>query len=433
MSIISTIVIIVFSLQINQGVARYYNELENQKQMQVYTSSVALFSLISFGLFTVVAFVFLHQIASYINLNESDTVFAIVSVFLNALFYLSQNQLSWKIKPVQEMISSLAYNLFTIGFTIYFLVVKKEGIAGIFIAQSIGASVGILIAFANTKSDFGFYFSKEVLKKLLFFSIPLIPGALAIFVYMLTDRICIKEMLGLDELGIYSVGNKIATILSFAGIGISSALSPLIFKHYKEAETPDKIALLFRIFSTFSFILLAFISFYAESIIRIMTNELYLDAVLIIPFLLYAIFLNSLTLFFHGLLFANKTMKISLIAISAGVLNLILNIIFIPEFGIIAAAAATLVSFGLNFILLFKFSQKEYPIKVSLLPLTIVTLFFFSTLFLMYYFDFGQVGKTLVFSMCSIIAVSLILKKDDYRYVKQKLKAIRGNYDTESK
>jgi O-antigen/teichoic acid export membrane protein len=426
MSIISTIVIIVFSLQINQAVARYYNELESQKQMQEYTSTVAIFSLISFGLFTVGAFIFLPQISAYVNLKESEAAFAIVSVSLNALFYLSQNQLSWKIKPVQEMISSLVYNFFTIGFTIYFLVVAREGVVGIFKAQSIGAFAGILIAVANTKSDFGFYFSKEVLKKLLFFSMPLVPGALAIFVYMLTDRICIKEMLGMDELGVYSVGNKIASILSFAGIGISSALSPLIFKHYKEVETPDKIALLYRIFATFSFILLAFLSFFAEPIIRVMTNEQYLSAVPIIPFLLYAVFLNSLTLFFHGLLFANKTAKISVIAISAGVLNLVLNIIFIPEFGILAAAAATLVSYGLNFILLFKFSQKEYPIKVTLIPLAVVTIIFFSALFLMYYFEWREIGIGIVFILCSGIAALLIMKKRDYLYLKQKLQTLNG-------
>ena len=427
MSIISTMVIILFTFQIGQGVARYYNELQDQKQIQIYTSTVIYFSIASFGVFTILFILFLPQVSYYLSLTESETVFAIASITLNGLFYMSQNQLRWKIKPVQEMISSLTYNLCTIGFTIYFIVLLEEGITGIFKAQCIGALIGMIVAFVFSRSDYGLYFSKQVLTKLLSFSLPLLPGAMSIFVYMFTDRICIKEMLGLDELGVYSVGSKIATILTFAGIGVSTAISPLIYKHYKEGETPDKIALLFRIFCGLSFILVAFLSFFADVVIQTMTNELYAAAVPIIPFLLYAVFLNSLTLFSPGLSIAKKTSRRSIIAMVAGILNLILNILLIPYFGIVAAAIATFVSFGLNFILLFKFAQKEYPINVSLVPLGITSIVFFCAVFLIQYLELPLFASLTGFVFCSAVGLLLIMKKEDLIFVKQKIRGVIKN------
>lgn len=421
MSIISTIVIILFTFQIGQGVARYYNELRNQKHTQIYTSSVAFFSILSFTLFTVICLVFLHQIAHYINLNQYETLIAILSISLNGLFYLSQNQLAWKIKPLQEMFSSLTYNLVTIGCTIYFLVYLEDGIVGVFKAQCIGAILGTLVGVFFTRNDYGWYFSFRVLKKLFQFSLPLLPGALSIFIYNFTDRICIKEMLGLDELGVYSVGNKIATILTFTGIGVSAALSPLIYKHYKEKETPEKIALLFRVFSSLSFLAMIFLAFLAEPIIKVMTNADYSAAISIIPFLLFAIYLNSLTFFFPGLSIGKKTSKISLIATTAGVINLILNIVLIPHYGILAAAMVTCISFGINFYLLHFYGQKEYPINVSLKPLLFVSLFYFFVLWIIHFFELSFYFNLLGLVSCVGVSLAVLLKKKDIKYIKERI------------
>lgn len=424
MSIISTMVIILFTFQIGQGVARYYSELRNQKHIQIYTSTVAYFSLISFGLFSLVSVLFLSKISNYLNLSESTALFALLSIALNGLFYLSQNQLTWKIKPFQEMISSLTYNIITIGLTIYFMVYKNEGVKGVFMAQCVGASLGMLVAYFYSRRDYSTYFSAVVLKKLLRFSLPLMPGALAIFIYMFTDRICIKELLGLEELGVFSVGNKIASILTFSGIGVSAALTPLIYRHFKEKETPEKIALMFRLFSSLSFILLFFLAFFAQSITEIMTNSDYSEAVIIIPFLLYAIYLNSLTFFFPGLSIAKKTSKISFIATLAGAVNLILNIALIPYFGILVAAMVTCVSFGLNFILLYYYSQKEYPINVTLVPHLIVSILFFGIIFIINYFELPEYLNFFGFLVCSIASLQFILKKKDVSYIKQKIVGI---------
>lgn len=425
-SLLSTIVIILFTFQLGQGVARYYNELTTQAEIRIYSSTIAFFVLASFVMYLVISFLCIGSISSYVGLSVNTTAVSLVSVAMNGLFYLSQNQLAWKIKPIQEIISGLVYNLTTIGLTIYFLVWQNAGVFGIFVAQSAGAFAGIVLGYFFTARDYGFHFSFPVLKKLLLFSMPLIPGALSIFIFTFSDRICIKEMLDMNELGVYSVGNKIATILTFTSLGVSAALSPLIYKHYKETETPQKIAMLFRIFSALSFMVLAFISFFSKEIILIMTNEKYLAAAQVVPFLLVAIYLNSFVPFFPGLYIGKKTILISIIAVCTGVLNVALNIWLIPDYGITAAAAVTALSFGLNFLLLYYFSQRQFRIYASVIPTLFIIIVFFSVLYVLQYFGLHGFYNIIGFVFCVGLGLVLVLKRSDYRFMKEKFFYVIG-------
>ena len=296
----------------------------------------------------------------------------------------------------------------------------NTGILGIFIAQIAGSVAGICAGYLFTPRDYGFYFSWPVLKKLLVFSMPLIPGALIIFIFTFSDLICIKEMLDMNELGVYSVGNKIASILTFTSLGVSAALSPLIYKHYKEPDTPQKIAMLFRIFSSLSFVVLAFISFFSSDIILLMANENYSNAANVIPFLLVAIYLNSFVPFFPGLYIGKKTFLISIIAVCTGILNVVLNIWLIPENGIVAASAVTAFSFGLNFLLLYFFSQRQFRINASVIPTLIIIISLLALLYLFGFYHLSRIWYVLGFVTCTLLCFLLVLKKSDYRFLKEK-------------
>ncbi|MBK6525536.1 MAG: oligosaccharide flippase family protein [Crocinitomicaceae bacterium] len=126
-SIISTLAIVLFSLQINEGVSRYYNELKNQKIIRIYTSTVAFFCISCFSVFLITSLLFTSTFSKFYGLDHDTTIAASWSIFLNAIFYLSQSQLHWKLKPIQEAVSGLTYNFSAIGLSILFLVFYDLG------------------------------------------------------------------------------------------------------------------------------------------------------------------------------------------------------------------------------------------------------------------------------------------------------------------
>lgn len=366
-SVLSTFAIVIFSLQIQEGVGRYYNELSSASEIRIYTSTVAYFVLSSFSGFFMLTLVFANQLSSLISVNSELLVLAAASISLNGIFYFSQNQLTWKILPLKQMICALVYNLTTISLTILLVLKFKYGIESIFISQIIGAFIGTSLGWFFTRQDFGIVFSPIVLKKLLHFSLPMVPNAIGIYVFLIIDRFCIEHFVGLEQLGLYSFSLKMASILSIVHLGMSTALAPLIYKHYKESDTPQKINSIFRYFSFLSFLAIAFIGIFSLQLTHFLAGRSgYENAILYVPILLITLQFASLNQFFPGLIIAKKTKIISVISIGTGILNLAINLLLIPNIGILGACIAGIISTTLNLILIRHFASKEYYIPLSM-------------------------------------------------------------------
>ncbi|MBK8926565.1 MAG: oligosaccharide flippase family protein [Crocinitomicaceae bacterium] len=416
-SIISTIVIMAFSFQINEGVARYYNELKDQESIQIYTSSVAYFCLLTFAIFLGLSFLFNTTLSTFYGVDGETTKWASLSIFLNALFYFSQNQLTWKLKPTQEAISALSYNLSAILLSIVLLVQYDFGVKGIMIAQCIASVIGIICALFFTYNDFKFKFSFKVIIKLLSFSMPLIPRALSIFLFLYTDQFCVKQILGLKEFGVFSVGIKIASILVIVNLGFAAAISPLIYKHYKEKDTPIKIGVIFRYFCFLSVLVISGLSFFAEPIILIFTEGNYSSAAICVPFLATSIFFSSILQFFPGLVLSKKTWLLSVITGFCCVLNLILNLLFVPDYGILGSAIVTSTCFSINFYFIYHYSQKEYWVDASLYSIFGILVIFFSLMLISSVFNLSIYSKVFFFVITTIFGYFLLLRKTDKSFI----------------
>ncbi len=432
-SILSTFTIVLFSLQLQEGVGRYYNELSSRHEIRTYTSTVAIFALCSFGLFLVLTILFADYLGPVFNLNYRATILAMASISLNGIFYFSQNQLSWKIQPFKQMVCALVYNLSTILITILLALKLQFGIESIFIGQVVGAVLGITLGWFFARKDLSFSFSFVVLKKLLTFSLPLIPNAIGIYLFIIVDRLCIEYYLGLEKLGIYSFASKIGSVLLVVNLGMSTALSPLVYKHYKESGTPEKMAMIFRYFTWTSFVAIILISLFSSPIVEFLAGrEGYEEAIYYVPFILISVYFSSLTQFYPGLIIAKKTKMVSTISVSSGLMNLVLNFLLIPYYGIIGACIATVISSAFNILLFQHFSSKEYPvpIRLALVFFILGLIGFVSYLSLAY--NYGLLINLVFFIGLVTFTTILFVKKSDLVKALDFLKGLKSKRKFES-
>jgi O-antigen/teichoic acid export membrane protein len=91
-----------------------------------------------------------------------------------------------------------------------------------------------------------------------------------------------------------------------------------------------------------------------------LTTPLYLSAWIVIPVIAGAILFSNMYIFMPGMDIAKKTKYITLINVTAGIMNITLNFLLVPFMGIMGAAVATLCSSVIMFILYAYFSQKFY-------------------------------------------------------------------------
>ncbi|MBS3945447.1 MAG: polysaccharide biosynthesis C-terminal domain-containing protein, partial [Melioribacter sp.] len=160
------------------------------------------------------------------------------------------------------------------------------------------------------------------------------------------------------------IAYRIAGIVNmFLILPFNQAMLPSAFKEYNKPESRRYLS---KLMTYMCFVTIwggLAISVFSEEIILILGNKNYIAANTYIPFIVLAYVLSAMrNVASNGLLFAEKTFIVALITILAGLLNIILNILFIPVYGTIAAAYTTLISFAVFYIVTYLIADRYYKI-----------------------------------------------------------------------
>ena len=83
------------------------------------------------------------------------------------------------------------------------------------------------------------------LRAMLRFSAPLVPAGLAVFISLYINRFALNHFGSLEDVGHFGIGSRIAGLVALLILGIQAALTPLVYQHYREPQTPGQIARLF--------------------------------------------------------------------------------------------------------------------------------------------------------------------------------------------
>ena len=210
------------------------------------------------------------------------------------------------------------------------------------------------------------------LKEYLSFGLPTVPGNLSNWVVNSSDRYVIALFLGTAYVGYYSPGYTLGNTISMFTAPLSFMLPAVLSKHYDEGNLNDVKTVLS--YSLKYFLALAIpsavgLSLLSKSLLTVLsTPEIAAQGYLITPFLAFGGLLFGLYAIITQILVLEKKTGITgTIWILAAVLNLGLNIIFVPKIGIAGAAATTLVAYSLAFILAayYSFKYLEFPVDVS--------------------------------------------------------------------
>jgi len=363
--VIGTIVNLTIALEISQGIARYYQDAKTDKEKKEYTSSAFWFTVLAYSLFLFFSFVY-SDIFTFWLLNDGGKknifLLAVFAITTNGIFYFTQNQLKWEIKPKNSVIVMTVYFFLLASVSVYLLVAKGLKVESVFIGQITGNMIAFLVAIFYSRKSYGFIFCNSKFKEMVSYSAPLVLSSIGVFVATYIDRIAIKDLLGLEELGIYGVAYRFAAVAGLVIIGFQQSLTPLIFKNYKKKKTPSDISKIFNVFIIFALIVIVASILFAKEIAVVFTSVAFYNSASLITILIMAVFFSNMYIFSPGISLAKKTKLIAVIAISSAILNTILNYTLIPVIGLSGAAYATLISAVCAFLLHQALSNKYYPI-----------------------------------------------------------------------
>lgn len=201
-------------------------------------------------------------------------------------------------------------------------------------------------------------------KKVLKISLFLFPASYSLMIIQSSDYLIIEKFIGLEDLGIYSFSYSLAGVVS----GLSMAItffwySSAVYANKKQLE--KLINLILRL-SLIALILLIFGYYIFIDLVIELINPEYKSANDIIMILIVGFFIGVINQIYQGIMYADGNEKAILIDTSLiALINLVLNLVFIPTYGIKFAAFSTSLSFLLLFILRTIYLYKNYSKSIK--------------------------------------------------------------------
>ena len=262
----------------------------------------------------------------------------------------------------QYAINNILLFLVTATISIILAYVLNWGLIGMVIGLLIGSIASL--AYSTYMLRFSFQLAVDIkkLKEMLKFSIPLVPSGMAIFFTAYTSRLMINHYLSLTEVGIYGIGFRVASVVILLISGFNRALMPLVYKNYKEQDTPIQLTKVFRLFIGLSLLFFVGLSIFSSELIIILTTPDYYESSKIVILLVPGVLLSQMYIFSPGLAIAKKTHYIMWINIGSALISIFANWSLIKYYGYIGAAFATLITYLIIFIVRMRISQKYYYI-----------------------------------------------------------------------
>lgn len=257
------------------------------------------------------------------------------------IIYMRQSLLS-KMNSIVEVLSTVVNILLTLPL----LIIWDLGV----IARlwgNVGASLFIFLAmtiYFVKKGILVLRFDKILLRAALVFSIPLIPSLASKWINMLSDRLILAQYTDMTDVGLYSLAANIAMVILMIQTSMSGVLEPVSISGlvYDKENTKKKIA----DFSLLMWIVMivanlgAFL--FAKDLVTLFAAKSYESSYIYIPILGFTFVVGGQYRFFSYILqFHKRTGIISIATVSSAIANVVMNIIFIPMYGAIAAPFAT--------------------------------------------------------------------------------------------
>lgn len=268
-------------------------------------------------------------------------------------------------------------------------------------------------------------FSVNNWKRTLQVQLPVLPHSLSLTILSSSDRIMISSIVGIAQAAIYSVAYSAGYVVNVFKNSIVDALRPWL---YQKIKSKDYLVIRKTVNTVMILVMLISIVFtaFAPEIIYIMAPREYHDAIYVIPPVAASAYFTFLYNIFSVVgLYYEKTKRIMWASVSGAALNIILNIMFIPIFGYIAAAYTTLlcyIFFSFAHYFIMKSICKSNLENAEIYDIRFILLL--SGIMLISTFIFSLTYKNIFirYAIIFCIAIIMFIKRDRFISVLKELK-----------
>ena len=374
-----------------QPIGRFYAEYSERKLMNVYHAvlkDLAKIVLVIISLVVISAIVyFFFEARKYLFLISTTALLLFSNCLTNLIIPILPASLDSKAYNAISILRPLLRVIFALSL-VYCL---DRNVSFLLLAEALSFLVLLFPLIHIVNKKFAININDETIVprgviyenigKFLKYGMPMMAWFFASQLLSVGDRFVIQWFRGSGEVGIYTANySLISGIAGLLSSPITLAAFPLIMKLWamgKKEEVANTIKKMTYIYGIISICFLGCAAVSSKPLIDVLLGSNFKEGyIIVLPVLLGAIVWNASILGHKGMELYNKTYIMVIYAFIAALVNLCLNVIFIPKYGYIAAAWTTFISYFVYTALIYlssgKFIKWSVPFK-ALIPYVLCT------------------------------------------------------------
>jgi O-antigen/teichoic acid export membrane protein len=367
-----SIMTIIYGFGLDAAFLRYYVLAVSSAEKRQIMSTAFWVGLAIAIFFSSLSFILAAPLSRVLT-NQADQEY-LIKICAGILFFDALGTLFFLLLRAEERSLAFAANKLlgvavTLALNYVLLVPLARGVAGIFEANLFVSALTFFILLPKGWPHLRFILNEAVLRKFLCFGLPYLPSTLAVTAIDNLDRYLLKALTDLKTVGIYSAGYRLGMIM---GLVVAAFRFAWVSFYASASLQPNAPALFARILTYFHLgcaVVYLGVAFFIDDLVRLPVGGVrlfaqdYWQSTVIVPMVLlgywlFGIYLNLLV----GLHIKEQTKYLPLIAGVGLALNVTVNFLMIPAWGMVGAAWATVAAYAAMTVLGYVFSQKYYPI-----------------------------------------------------------------------
>ena len=379
---------------------RYANKT-NEDPQKVYSSTLIMVGFTSL-LFIVLVSIFLQPISGVMGYSDHSSYVWVMAatVSIDAFQCIPFAYLRYKNRPIKFAALKLLFVTFNIALNLlYFLVLPdlyksypeviqyvyspETGVGYAFYINLV-CTASITFFFYKELTGFKYTFDKELAKRMLSYSWPILILGIAGILNQTADFILFpylyKGSQAHQQLGIYGAASKIAMIMAMITQAFRYAYEPFVFGKGNDKDNRETYAIAMKYFIIFTLLAFLVVMGYIN-ILRHIIGRDYWEGLKVVPIVMAGTIMMGVYFnlsFWYKLI--DKTIWGAYFSGIGCFVLILINIIFVPQYGYMACAWAGLIGYATAMTLSYFVGQKKYPINYPLKSIGIyvlIAVFFF--------------------------------------------------------
>lgn len=358
------------------------------------------------------------------EINFSYVKIYIVLGALDAILFMSISYFQMEKKYKRIGLGSILSFLVNFGLTFLLIINFNMGVKGRVLGILSGKIFLILVHYIKYISKIKPKFRLDFLKGSLAIGTPMILTGLLGTLINYSDRVILAKYISLEVVGHYSLAYTGGLILLVFIDSFINAWTPVFYDKIEKNKQDSSLTNTIEVFIAGLTLVALVGQLFSKEIIYFIFPENYYNTVDYLPYIISSSVLQGFVYYLSLFLFHFKDNKYtSVVSAVSAVINIMINIIFIPRFGVMIAVWSTIVSFILSVTIYFMIIKIKYKFSFKYIKLILIYLLSLNPI-IIYLFEsnvsfINFMFKLLYFIISLVIIVNIIELKKIIRIIKR--------------